>query len=598
MVSTARDSDRPTICVAFGAFRMNLDSLELAEADGRAVPLPPKPSLALALLVGKAGSLVTREELREHVWPNTVIEFDQGINTCIAHLRSVLGDDAETPRFIETVPRRGYRFVAPVTRLDDDTAGPRTGQTRMAGFILATVAVFIAALMVRSATAEHSVRLVVLETEVTSAEADDSLIAAGLADEIRLAMAGVDPLRIQVLGRVTSSRASRTYSVPRMRSELDVDLAVETSLRREQGLLRLHVGLVDTESESIVWTSDLSVPVAGSFEVQEWIGRTIVSSIAAHAGVAPGQSYRALPGAVQAQWLVAQALARSEHTEDGEKALELVTHVLSEGMGSPEVSALRARLLIDLERYAEADSVLRGAESAQELVERGRLHLRRWNVERALDDLREAAAVSPGTARPHHYLAYALAVSGRLEEAAERIALARALDPVSAAVVGDAGLFELWAGRPDAAVEQCRAVERFARVGSEPAVSRCFVRGFSALNMPDSAVAYASAYLETNPPPLTAASPRPGGADDELLEVFWLWVTSPDNPQVGESTTPYLRAIALATFGRTEEAMAQLLEAERAREPRLLELEVERRFDEMRAEGDFAALSRRVRPGQ
>jgi DNA-binding winged helix-turn-helix (wHTH) protein/TolB-like protein len=84
--------------------------------EGRVVPLEPKPARALALLVERAGELVTREELRVHLWDaGTHVDFDRALAYCVGHVRQALGDTAENPRFVQTVPRRGFRFIAPVT---------------------------------------------------------------------------------------------------------------------------------------------------------------------------------------------------------------------------------------------------------------------------------------------------------------------------------------------------------------------------------------------------------------------------------------------------------------------------------------------------
>ena len=101
--------------VRFGPFEFDLTTTELRKS-GSPVSLERQPALTLALLLSRAGRLVPREDLRRAVWPADVhVDFDRGLNYCIRQLRATLGDDAKTPRFIETVPRQGYRFVATVT---------------------------------------------------------------------------------------------------------------------------------------------------------------------------------------------------------------------------------------------------------------------------------------------------------------------------------------------------------------------------------------------------------------------------------------------------------------------------------------------------
>ena len=105
----------------FGTFELDLESGELRRAGIR-LRLQDKPFQLLVLLLERPGEVVTREAVRERLWPaDTFVDFDHGLNTAVRKLRQVLGDSAESPRFIETLARRGYRFVAPVTSVDTDS---------------------------------------------------------------------------------------------------------------------------------------------------------------------------------------------------------------------------------------------------------------------------------------------------------------------------------------------------------------------------------------------------------------------------------------------------------------------------------------------
>jgi DNA-binding winged helix-turn-helix (wHTH) protein len=102
----------------FGLFEADLDNCELRR-QGLKISLQEQPFRVLAVLLERPGQLITREELRERLWgTDTVVDFDQGLNKAINRVRDALGDSAENPRFIETVPKRGYRFIAPVIRTD------------------------------------------------------------------------------------------------------------------------------------------------------------------------------------------------------------------------------------------------------------------------------------------------------------------------------------------------------------------------------------------------------------------------------------------------------------------------------------------------
>src|SRR5947209_13651814 len=103
----------------FGTFTFDDRTAFLTRA-GRPAALEPQPARALALLVARAGDLVTREELRAHIWGgDTHVDFDRGLAYCIGQLRLALADSAENPRFVQTHPRRGFSFIAPVTAADE-----------------------------------------------------------------------------------------------------------------------------------------------------------------------------------------------------------------------------------------------------------------------------------------------------------------------------------------------------------------------------------------------------------------------------------------------------------------------------------------------
>ena len=108
------------LSIRFGAFVLDLDTGELKKS-GVNVRLAPQPSKVLVLLVNRAGQLVTREEIRDHIWANDIfVDFDKGLNFCIKQIRATLHDDADRPTYIETIPRRGYRFIAPVEDIESD----------------------------------------------------------------------------------------------------------------------------------------------------------------------------------------------------------------------------------------------------------------------------------------------------------------------------------------------------------------------------------------------------------------------------------------------------------------------------------------------
>src|SRR5215472_2076927 len=118
----------------FGEFELDLEKGELRK-KGRPVRLQPQPCKVLTALASRPGELVTRDELKHQIWNGTTfVDFEQGLNFCVRQIRLALQDDAESPKFIETVPRRGYRFIFPIT----SPLEPKNGDAGTAGFYLPT----------------------------------------------------------------------------------------------------------------------------------------------------------------------------------------------------------------------------------------------------------------------------------------------------------------------------------------------------------------------------------------------------------------------------------------------------------------------------
>ena len=117
-------SDHPRRILCFGSFEVDVVSGELRR-QGLKIRLQDQPFRLLVLLLDHAGDVVTREKVRETLWPaDTYVDFDHSLNTAVRKLREALGDSAEAPRYVETIARRGYRFIAPVAAAAHGTSGP------------------------------------------------------------------------------------------------------------------------------------------------------------------------------------------------------------------------------------------------------------------------------------------------------------------------------------------------------------------------------------------------------------------------------------------------------------------------------------------
>jgi DNA-binding winged helix-turn-helix (wHTH) protein len=225
--------------VRFGPYAFDPDRLELTR-EGRPVHLQPQPSQVLALLLAEPGRLVTREEIQQAVWADRFVEFDAGLNFSIRQIRRVLDDSAESPAFIATVPRRGYRFVAPVTRVDRkrvarDGAGRRRRVLGAVAGVVALAAIAVAwpgITHLTAAGADRPLRIAVVP--FASLTDGEEYYAAGLTEDVVTELALLSPARLGVIAPTSmlelERRAGLAAGVPAV---LDADFVVRGTVRMD-----------------------------------------------------------------------------------------------------------------------------------------------------------------------------------------------------------------------------------------------------------------------------------------------------------------------------------------------------------------------------
>src|SRR5262245_15667496 len=288
--------------VQFGTFELHPDARDLRK-QGIKIKLQDRPFRVLEVLLERPGQIVTRDELRARVWPKgTFVEFDQGLYSAVARLRDILGDSPTSPRFVETVARRGYRFIAPVTASASalPAAKPRwqltaprgdrkwrkLGISALVGLIGATA--LLAALLgfnIRGAgdslqllgkSQIHS--LAVLPFENLSADADEEYFADGMTDEL-----------ITSLGRLTTARVvSRTSVMPYKKSgkpvgqvarDLNVDAVIEGTVERSGDRVRIRVQLIHASRDQQLWAQSYDRQRRDTLLLESDVARDITGQI-------------------------------------------------------------------------------------------------------------------------------------------------------------------------------------------------------------------------------------------------------------------------------------------------------------------------------
>jgi TolB-like protein/DNA-binding winged helix-turn-helix (wHTH) protein/Tfp pilus assembly protein PilF len=272
----------------FGVFEADFESRQLTKS-GLRIRLQEKPFQLLMLLLERKGVVVTREELKEKLWPrDTFVEFDVGLNTAVKKLRAALSDSADSPRFVETIPRLGYRFVAPVSVarpentsvVDPEVAVPAAEQhfesivsavassdtmprsnRRLSLLVWAALAVVVLstgfALRLRfnsaSAGQSGSIQLIaVLPLQNTSADPSQEYLAEGITDEIITDLAKLAGPK--VISRTSAMQYKGTRkTIPQIARELHVGAVLEGSVERSGDRIRVRVQLIEAATDQHLW---------------------------------------------------------------------------------------------------------------------------------------------------------------------------------------------------------------------------------------------------------------------------------------------------------------------------------------------------------
>jgi TolB-like protein/DNA-binding winged helix-turn-helix (wHTH) protein len=295
----------------FGPFEADVRAGELRK-NGTKVPLQEQPFQVLAVLLERPGELVRRDELRQRVWPrDTFVEFDHALNTAVKKIRSALGDDANAPRYIETIPKRGYRFVAPVTtgnlqapqlegNLDN---APRARARRWlpratAGAALAvTVLVSVSLLGMRWRSSSHDSRdkrvvLAVLPFEDWSDNSRQTYLCDGISQELITQLGRVETTRLVVTPRAASLQYRHTTkTVAEVAHELHAEYLVEGNVRGDARHVRVTVEVIRVRDETRVWGDDFDRDVGDSLALESEVAASITAKLrtALFPGGSPGR---------------------------------------------------------------------------------------------------------------------------------------------------------------------------------------------------------------------------------------------------------------------------------------------------------------------
>jgi TolB-like protein/DNA-binding winged helix-turn-helix (wHTH) protein/Flp pilus assembly protein TadD len=492
----------PPRYLRFGVFEVDLRAGQLTKR-GLRLRLQEQPFQVLAMLLEKPGELVSREELRSRLWPRTIVDFDHGLNKAINKIREALGDSAENPRFVETVARRGYRFLADVEAIDSpspqpkvapDVAGdagrssaahlgaawsrlPHSLAWKLFGFGLALVlaAALFWTVYPRNYSSSKIRSLAVLPLENLSGDASQDYFAEGMTDELITHLGQISALRVISRTSVMTYKSTRK-SLAEVARELNVEAVVEGSVLRSGERVRITAQLIEVPADRHMWAQSYEGDLRDTLTLQNSVARAIAEQVRATLNrqekAALEKSRAVNPEAYEAY--LKGRYFWNKRTGDGlKKAIDYFSlaiekdpdyaeaysgladsyalsgdweyAILSPQDASPKAKAAATKALALDDSLGEAHTSLAFAMDQYD-----------WDWESAEREYKRAIALNPGYATAHHWYAWHLIVMGRNSEGISELRKAENLDPLSLIISADLADALCIAHLHDESVQQSR----------------------------------------------------------------------------------------------------------------------------------------------
>jgi len=445
------EPDHPPRTARFGTFEADLHTGELRR-DGRKVRIQDQPFRILALLLDRAGQIVPREELRERLWPAEFVDFDHSLNAAIRKLREALGDSAENPRFVETLARRGYRFIAPVS-WDGETPKPAQSKSRI-GFAAMFAVLIIAAigwLILRKppVAAANTIDAVAV-LPFTNDDPQTQHVSDGLTEILIDRLSRLPDLRVMARETVFSYKGKDPHKAGQA---MNVGGIVTGNMRRLGDRYQIHVELIDVKDGSQLWGHQFEATAATLTSVQGDVcaaltmqlrqgvsreQRQIVATRYTHDSNAYDsylwglyalnnrQQKGSLTNAIT--WFN-QAIDRDPNFAAAYAGLAN-TYGVMVGYGLISVPEGTSRVLTLSRKAIELDP-----NNAEALIAIATTKYRNlWDFPGAETDYRRALAINPNYATGHQWFADYLRSMGRWADSRREIETAYKLDPLAPAI--------------------------------------------------------------------------------------------------------------------------------------------------------------------
>jgi TolB-like protein/DNA-binding winged helix-turn-helix (wHTH) protein len=467
----------------FAAFDVDLQAGELRKS-GMRQKLAGQPFEVLGFLLERPGEIVTREELQQRIWPkDTFVDYDLALRKAIARLREVLGDSADSPRFIETVPRKGYRFIAPLktngtgTLTDLPTTNPPRSRNLRIGILLVigVAALTLAALGFMPSDSWHRLlgkaatpqirSIAVLPLLNLSTDPAEEYFSDGLTDALITDLAQLGSMK--VISRTSSMQYKQTKkSLPEIAHELGVEGIIEGTVQRSGDRVRITAQLIHGPSDEHLWASSYERDMRDIFGLEREVTDEITRQVRAQLKTPnKGTLARSLTVDPRALDLYLQGnyyiVIGERHLNDEEKR-EAATYFqraidLDPNFAPAYIGLANAHDWLMIGSIEDQAIKEKAAEKAfaldrncsDALVILGNIRWDNFDWYEAEQEFRQAVILNPNSVWGHEQLGYLLGAMGRLDEGLREVLIAQELDPNQ----GHLDNILAWRGEHDRAIE-------------------------------------------------------------------------------------------------------------------------------------------------
>jgi TolB-like protein/DNA-binding winged helix-turn-helix (wHTH) protein/Tfp pilus assembly protein PilF len=628
----------------FGVFELDTVCGELYK-HGMRIKLQAQPFQVLSMLVERPGKVVTREELRNSLWSHdTYVDFDHSLNISINKLREALGDSRTTPRFIETLPRRGYRFLAPVstsepaapavpvpptsvaaaplaeTKSADENVEIKPTTPRRRVWIGLAVLALLALVAVglwrwretRPGSGGGRVMLAVLPFEDLTTDQHQDYFVAGLHDELIAQLARLHPSRLGVIARTSMIQyASNRKPVDQIGRELGVNYVLDGTVRRLGDRFRITAELIQVSDQTHLWTETYEPSMSDMLALQEDVAQRVSQALTIEFLPQAEQQLRrnaTANAAAYEAYLRGRFLWHQETRSSLEQALvEFQTaNQLDPGYAPAYVGLADTYGVLGGYGFVPADDAFRkgkvAAAKALELAPNlsdayGTLAFINfyydWNWSESERLFRQALSDNPNNAVAREFYCSFLHAMGRLDEAEAENRVAKELDPLNGWLYDDKGWMLLTRRRPDLAIAEFqKAIELNPKF---PAAHLSLAVAYNRTGQ------FANAFAEVQ------KAEQMGGDPTRVLEILGSTQALSGDLKAAQATvdklragdisgriSPYSVALIYTAMGRKVDALDWLEKGYREKETWMPWIKVLVEWDSLRSEPRFADLLSRL----